>query len=76
MSEVDNRSSDEHVCVSVIDFADGSSEGMVLHRGDTESCARMSALIPAVTYNGEKSPMRARTVIIPASEWEAMCQSN
>lgn len=55
-------------CGYVLEFAEGEPEEQVLHVGTLEECERMSDLIPAVSYSGERRCTGARFVICTVNE--------
>lgn len=55
-----------------IDFADGGSEGRVLHEGDLESCENMRRLLPAVSYSGERPVKGAHSFVMRKTDWETL----
>ena len=65
---------EEYVCAYVLIFAEGGAEGNVLHRGDKESCEKVSTAIPGVNYKGDRTVLEAQMLVVPASEWESMTQ--
>lgn len=65
------KMTDEYLVSTAILFSDGSAEGQVLHIGDQESCDRIK-LLSAVIYNGSKSVLEAKIVVIPRSEDEPL----
>lgn len=64
--------SDQFVCVSYIDYEDGGSGVMVLHRGDFESCKWVLDATPAVTYTNDKRAVGASLEIMPADVFDAV----
>lgn len=58
----------EFVCGYVLEYED-RYEGQALHRGDRESCVKVSDAIPAVSVSGE-TPKQATIVVLPAAEWD------
>ena len=62
----------EFICASVIRFADGTAEAMLLHRGDQESCQKVAQMLPAVAYGGPKKCVGAETIVMDADQWDRM----
>lgn len=52
---------------TVLEFDDGSSEGQIMHEGDEASCEKMSDLISAISYSGDRKVVGSRLVTIPKS---------
>lgn len=60
------------VCAYVLGFEDGTAEGRALTEGTKEECERVSQLINAVAYSGEKKVASSDTYVMPAAEWRAL----
>lgn len=60
---------DEYVVTSVLEFGD-RFEGQIFHRGDLESCEKVSRMLGAVSVTGSEAPMSARLIIVPVGEFD------
>lgn len=60
----------KYVCASIIDLADGSSVGQLLHKGTKEECDRVMSKLPAVAWNGKVPAVEARLIVVTEEEWE------
>lgn len=57
-----------HFLTSVLRFDDGTMEGQVFHEGTKKDCARVSNMLPAIAYSGDRKVVDARMAIVPFSE--------
>ena len=62
----------EFVCASVVRFADGTAEAMLLHRGGQEACQQIAKMLPAIAYSGPKECVGAETIVMNAEQWDRM----
>jgi hypothetical protein len=59
------------VCCYVLICADGGEpEVRELHRGNHESCEKVSNLLSAISYSGDRTVSSARMMIVPASVFD------
>lgn len=62
----------EFVCASIIDYEDGASAVVAVHRGDLESCKKVMDMTPGVTYVPNWRKARSASIeIIPATTFDA-----